>query len=109
MSKHRHAPRHAGSAIAALADTLAPKTTLAEVQRVWVAAVGETIAREAQPTAERGGVLTVTCSSSVWSQELDLMGPELVAQVNDALGATRISDLRCRASAPRSWAREELP
>jgi predicted nucleic acid-binding Zn ribbon protein len=100
----RRAPRPVGSAIADLADRLAPKTTLAEVQRVWPAAVGAVIAREATPTTERDGTLTVACRSSVWAQELDLMGPELVGQINAALGAERISGLRCVASPPRSWA-----
>jgi predicted nucleic acid-binding Zn ribbon protein len=103
MSAHRRAPRPLGSAVAELADRLAPRTTLADVQRVWPAAVGPVIAREATPTAERDGTLTVACRSSVWAQELDLMGPELVGRLNDALGAQRISALRCVASPPRSW------
>jgi predicted nucleic acid-binding Zn ribbon protein len=103
----RRAPRRLASAITDLADRLAPKTPLADVQRVWPAAVGAVIAREATPTAERGGVLTVTCRSSVWAQELDLMGPELVARLNSALGETRIERLRCVAAAPRSWVSEE--
>jgi predicted nucleic acid-binding Zn ribbon protein len=107
MSQHRRVPRPLGSAIADLADRLAPKTTLAEVQRVWPAAVGPVVAREATPATERGGTLTVACRSSVWAQELDLMGPELVAKLNGALGGERITALRCVASPPRSWAAGE--
>jgi predicted nucleic acid-binding Zn ribbon protein len=107
MSRHRPAPRPLGSAIGALADRLAPRTTLADVQRVWPAAVGPVIAREATPTTERAGTLTVACRSSVWAQELDLMGPELVAKLNAALGSDRITTLRCVASPPRSWAVSE--
>jgi predicted nucleic acid-binding Zn ribbon protein len=94
-------------AMQALTDRLAPASTLADVQRWWPEAVGPVIAREATPTAERGGTLTVTCRSSVWAQELDLMGPELVAKLNERLGGDRIAALRCVASPPRSWAREE--
>jgi predicted nucleic acid-binding Zn ribbon protein len=100
----RHAPRPLSVAMSALTDRLAPQTTLADVQRVWPAAVGAGVAREATPAAERGGVLTVVCRSSVWAQELDLMGPELVARLNEALGAQRLTSLRCVASPPRSWA-----
>lgn len=100
----RHAPRPLGTAIGALTERLAPKSTLADVQRVWPDAVGAAVAREATPTAEQDGTLTVTCRSSVWAQELDLMGPELVQRLNDALGAGRISSLRCVAAPPRSWA-----
>jgi predicted nucleic acid-binding Zn ribbon protein len=99
----RHDPRPLSHAIAALADRLAPQTTLAEVQRVWPAAVGEVIAAQAEPTGERAGVLTVTCSSAVWAQELDLMGLELVGRLNAALGAETISALRCSAAPARGW------
>ena len=47
----RREPRAMSHAIAALADRLAPQTTLAEVQRVWPEAVGEVVAAQAEPTA----------------------------------------------------------
>jgi predicted nucleic acid-binding Zn ribbon protein len=94
-------------AIGDLADRLAPKTTLAEVQRVWSEAVGAVVAKEAIPTTERDGTLTITCRSSVWAQELDLMGPELVGRINTALGSERVLALRCVASPPRSWVARE--
>lgn len=103
----RHAPRRLGTAIGELTDRLAPKSTLAEVQRAWPQAVGAAVAREATPTAEHDGTLTVTCRSSVWAQELDLMGPELVERLNAALDSTRLTALRCVASPPRSWAAPE--
>jgi predicted nucleic acid-binding Zn ribbon protein len=100
----RHAPRQAGSAIAALTARLAPQTTLGDVQRVWPQSAGELIAQEATPTAERGGVLTITCRAAVWASELDLMSVELIGRINASLGAERISKLRCVAAPPRSWA-----
>jgi predicted nucleic acid-binding Zn ribbon protein len=51
--------------------------------------------------------LTITCRSSVWAQELDLMGPELVGRINAALGSERVLALRCVASPPRSWVARE--
>jgi predicted nucleic acid-binding Zn ribbon protein len=99
----RTQPRQLSHAIAALADRLAPQTTLAEVQRVWPDAVGDVIAAQADPTGERDGVLTVTCSSAVWAQELDLMGPELVGQINAALGAESVRSLRCSAAPAKGW------
>jgi predicted nucleic acid-binding Zn ribbon protein len=98
-------PRRVGSSVGALAQRLAPATPLAEVQRAWPDVVGPAIAAQAQPTAERGGVLTVTCASSVWAQELDLMSGDVVARLNAALGAPIVGSLRCQAVAPRSWAR----
>jgi predicted nucleic acid-binding Zn ribbon protein len=99
----RTQPRPLSHAIAALTDRLAPQTTLAEVLRVWQAAVGEVIAAQAEPTAERDGVLTVTCSSAVWAQELDLMGPELAGRINAALGAESVRALRCSSAPAKGW------
>jgi predicted nucleic acid-binding Zn ribbon protein len=95
----RTQPRPLAHAIAALADRLEPQTTLAAVQRVWPEAVGAVIAAQAEPSTERDGVLGVTCSSAVWAQELDLMGPELVGRINAALGTEAVRSLRC-SSAP---------
>jgi predicted nucleic acid-binding Zn ribbon protein len=99
----RRDPRPTGHAIAALADRLAPQTLLGDVQRVWPQAVGEVVAAQADPTGERDGVLVVTCSSAVWAQELDLMGPDLVARLNGLLEGGTVRALRCRAVSPRGW------
>lgn len=85
------------SALGVLADELAPQTALAEVQRAWPGVVGPAVAAEAQPTAERGGVLTVSCSASVWAQELDLMSEHIITRLNVALPGGGISRLRCIA------------
>jgi len=92
----RVAPRPLSTAIQALTATIAPATTLARVQEIWEAAAGPAIASAAAPTAERNGVLTVTCTAAVWAQELDLMAGELVQSLNAALGEEAIRELRCR-------------
>jgi predicted nucleic acid-binding Zn ribbon protein len=92
----RIAPRPLSTAIGALTATLAPATTLARVQEIWERSTGPAIAAAAMPTAERDGVLTVTCSAAVWAQELDLMADELVFNLNAALGEQAIRELRCR-------------
>jgi predicted nucleic acid-binding Zn ribbon protein len=97
----RRTPRRVGSSIGALADQLAPRTTLAEAQRAWGQIAGPALAKNAEPTSERGGSLTITCRSSVWAQELDLMAPELIAKLNGKLGEGRITALRCVAARPR--------
>jgi predicted nucleic acid-binding Zn ribbon protein len=84
-------------AIDSLRDDLAPDTALAAVQRVWPDVVGPSIAAEAAPSAERGGVLTVSCSASVWAQELDLMAPTILSRLNGRLEGRRIERLRCVA------------
>jgi predicted nucleic acid-binding Zn ribbon protein len=92
----RIAPRSLSTALQSLTATLAPATTLARVQEIWPRAVGPAIAAAARPTAERGGVLTVTCEAAVWAQELDLMADELIPKLNDALGEQALRELRCR-------------
>jgi len=59
-------------------------------------AAGEAVAQAAAPTAERGGVLTVTCSAAVWAQELTLMSSRLIERLNQALGEELVRELRCR-------------
>ena len=85
------------TALTLLADELAPQTLLAEVQRAWPEVVGPSIAEQAQPTAERGGVLTISCSASVWAQELDLMSVAILERLNGALASGTVSRLRCVA------------
>jgi predicted nucleic acid-binding Zn ribbon protein len=100
VTKWRRAPRPLDGALGQLRDELAPQTLLADVQQAWPAAVGPAIAAEARPTAERAGVVTVSCSASVWAQELDLMAPTILERVNHALGAQRVIRLRCVATPP---------
>jgi predicted nucleic acid-binding Zn ribbon protein len=92
----RPAPRPLSSALQGLAATLAPTSTLARVQASWESTAGPAIAAAARPTAERDGVLTVTCAAAVWAQELDLMAGDLIPRVNAALGQETIRELRCR-------------
>ncbi len=93
----RPSPRLLSLALDGLTAALAPATTLARAQQAWEQAVGGVVAQAGLPTAEHDGVLTVTCADAVWAAELDLMAPELVARLNETLGAQLIHKLRCRA------------
>jgi len=95
VSLHRRSPRALTEALEPLQAAWGPETLLAEVQRVWPSAVGEAIAAEAMPQAARGGVLTIACSASVWAHELDLMGPAIIARLNDILTLGQVVRLRC--------------
>ena len=103
MTAWRRSPRQLGLAVERIRDELAPHTLLAEVQRVWPEAVGAGIASEAEPTAERGGVVTISCSASVWAQELDLMAPTILERLNQVLRAGRVMRLRCVTLPPPRW------
>jgi predicted nucleic acid-binding Zn ribbon protein len=95
MSPHRRGPRPLAVALASVQAELAPDTLLGEVQQRWVELVGEAIASEAQPVAERGGVLTVSCAAAVWAQELDLMAPMILGRCNAVLRRGTLTRMRC--------------
>jgi predicted nucleic acid-binding Zn ribbon protein len=81
----RRAPRPLAHALAGVTAALAPATTLARVQAHWNDVVGEGVGAESRPVSEHDGVVTVACRSSVWAQELELLGPELVERLNAEL------------------------
>jgi predicted nucleic acid-binding Zn ribbon protein len=63
----------------------------------WPDVAGPVMGAEAQPTGEREGVVTVSCASAVWAQELDLLGPDLLSRLtaHPALaGAPKLERLR---------------
>jgi predicted nucleic acid-binding Zn ribbon protein len=97
VSPYRSGPRTLAPALDAIARELAPDTLLADVQRVWPATVGTLIAAAAGPTSERAGVVTISCAASVWAQELDLMAPQIIGQLNAALRRGQVKRLRCVA------------
>jgi predicted nucleic acid-binding Zn ribbon protein len=93
-------PRSIAAAVGAVRARSAPLTLLAAVQMAWPEVAGDTIAAEATPVAERAGVVTITCRSAVWAQELDLLAPDLLTRLNDRLEAP-LHGLRFTADAAR--------
>jgi predicted nucleic acid-binding Zn ribbon protein len=77
-------------------ERVAPKTGLAAVQAAWEEALGEHLAAEATPISERGGTLTVECTSGVWAQELDLMQEQLLGRLREVLGERAPQALKFR-------------
>jgi predicted nucleic acid-binding Zn ribbon protein len=95
----RRAPRPIAAAIGDALEGAEPATLLAVVQSAWTGAVGEAIAREATPVAERDGVVTVACRSATWAQELDLLGARILEQVQaDLPSGASFRGLRFTAS-----------
>lgn len=95
MTHRRRSPRPLGLALSRAQSAWAPETLLGEVQTVWQDTVGPAIAAEATPRAERGGVLTVACSASVWAHELDLMAPAIIEKLNLNLRVGQLTKIRC--------------
>jgi predicted nucleic acid-binding Zn ribbon protein len=74
-----------GGAIDELIGAAQPQTALARVQSAWPTAVGETLARWAQPVSERGGVVTFACSDSMVAHELEMIKTELLEKLSKQL------------------------
>jgi predicted nucleic acid-binding Zn ribbon protein len=98
----RRAPRPLSFALERVTTALEPATILARVQGCWADAVGEVVSGEAHPVAEHDRVVSVACRSSVWAQELELLGPELVEKVNAALGDDAVTRLRFKVGGWRA-------
>jgi predicted nucleic acid-binding Zn ribbon protein len=98
----RPAPRHLRVALERAAESAAPPGLLADVQAVWPDVAGPVVAQEAEPVSERDGVVTIVCRSSVWAQELELLGRDLEERLNARLsGLGRVLRLRFRNHPPR--------
>jgi predicted nucleic acid-binding Zn ribbon protein len=90
----RVAPRPLATALAKALPEARPAGLLAEVQSAWPTVAGAALAAAATPVSERSGTVTVACESSVWAQELELLGADLAERLNGALAAGRVERLR---------------
>jgi predicted nucleic acid-binding Zn ribbon protein len=93
-------PRQLTEALARVTARAAPATTIARLQGLWESVAGPLIAAEAEPISERGGVVTVACRSAVWANELELLAPDLVDRLNEALGTPAVASLRLVVGRP---------
>jgi predicted nucleic acid-binding Zn ribbon protein len=88
-------PEPLGSLVARVLEDIGAGAS-ARVMRIaehWEEAVGVEIAARCRPTVLRGDVLEVTVDSSVWCQQLQLRGPEIIEALRAALPAEAPSEL----------------
>ena len=99
------APRSLGEALKGYRARIAPATLLGAVQEAWPEAAGDLIAAQADPVTEREGVVTVSCRTATWAQELDLVQEDLLAKLRGALAGgpfeAGLGGLRFTADAAR--------
>jgi predicted nucleic acid-binding Zn ribbon protein len=100
VSFSRH-PRRLGGAVHAVRADAGPATPLAAVQSAWLEVAGATIAAQAEPVAERAGMVTIACRTATWAQELDLLQDQLLERLNGVLGEAEVSGFRFTADAAR--------
>ncbi len=93
----RRAPRPVSAALPAVLERVGPKTTLAAVQLAWPRVAGAAIAAETEPVSERDGEVAISCSSSTWAEQLDLLQGELLERLKGELeDPARVGKLRFR-------------
>ena len=66
------------------------------VSRAFEAALGPELAPHFELVDVRGATLEVRADSSVWSQELKLLSPEVLARLGAALGEDAPTEIRLR-------------
>lgn len=71
-----------------------PDSDMGRVWEIWNHAVGEMIAKDAQPSAFKGRLLIVNVSSSAWLQNLQFEKKEIIRKVNAGLGKSQVKDIQ---------------
>jgi predicted nucleic acid-binding Zn ribbon protein len=95
MSLYRRSPRLLSVALEGAERRWAPATQLAAIQSAWPRAVGPSVVEQASPCAHRAGVLTVSCSSAVWAQELSLSSDLILQRLSELVPGVPLVQLRC--------------
>ena len=101
MTEKRFNSKHfanLGSVLDKVLNQYRPKSdqALCKVWDIWEGAVGPGIAANARPAAFKGDILLVHVSNSSWLLHLRFMEKELVAKVNQSLGAERIKTIQLK-------------
>ena len=85
----RRTPRPITLSIQELVQRVRPATVLTEVQAVWSEAT--------QLIGVKNGELLVQCESSLWSQEISLLAPQIIRKINQRISAEQpIEKVRCK-------------
>ena len=64
------------------------------LSRVWPAVVGEMIARRTEVNGLKFHTAVVKVSGAMWIQELNLMKPQILGRLREAMGNDAVRDLR---------------
>jgi predicted nucleic acid-binding Zn ribbon protein len=102
MSKVPNRPAvHIGGVLDGLLKQLRPEAEdgMLRIWRVWSAAVGDDIARNARPAAVKGSTLLVHVSSSTWIHHLQFLKHDLVTKLNAELGRDAVADIKFKVGA----------
>ncbi len=67
---------------------------LLQVWELWDRSVGETIAKNARPSAFKGTLLLVEVTSSAWIHELQFLKSDIINKLNEALGKALVKEIK---------------
>lgn len=90
-------PVPVSSVVAALSDAdpvWRRGLAVARLSRNWEAIVGKGVADHCTPVSLKDGVLTIRPTSTAWGQQLQLLSAKVARNVNEALGARVVRQVR---------------
>jgi len=92
----RRPPQQLGGAIQELLSRLDSKGSFEIVRliRVWPEVVGEAIARRTEVSGLKFHTAVVKVSGAMWIQELNLMKPQILGRLREALANDAVRELR---------------
>ena len=92
----RRPPQLLGGAIQELLSRLDAKGgfDIVRLIRVWPEVVGEAIARRTEVNGLKFHTAVVKVSGAMWIQELNLMKPQILSRLREALGNDTVRELR---------------
>jgi predicted nucleic acid-binding Zn ribbon protein len=67
---------------------------LVRLMRIWPETVGEAIARRTEVASVKFHTAVVKVTGAMWIQELNLMRPQILSRLREALGDDSVRDLR---------------
>lgn len=95
MSRDERRGAEVGSVLRDVLKRIDPEKRLRafEVWNFWGEVAGSVLARRAQPSGYRNGVLFVTVGAHAWMQDLQFMKETLRQRLNERLGSDLIRDI----------------
>jgi predicted nucleic acid-binding Zn ribbon protein len=92
----RKSPQQIGGALQEILSRLDTEGhfEIVRLMRLWPGVVGEMIARRTEVNGLKFHTAVVKVSGAMWIQELNLMKPQILARLCDAMGNDAVRDLR---------------
>jgi predicted nucleic acid-binding Zn ribbon protein len=92
----RKSPQQIGGALQEILSRLDTEGhfEIVRLMRLWPGVVGEMIARRTEVNGLKFHTAVVKVSGAMWIQELNLMKPQILARLREAMGNDAVRDLR---------------